>query len=118
MASARCPRRRTTTTRVAPRAIVTVETELWPVWIAAATRCGIPVVLVSGRLSDRSFPRYQRLVRWIGPTLRRMAAIGARTPVDRDRFVALGADAERVHVTGDLKLDPGEPARAPERARW
>ena len=104
--------------RVAPRALVLIETELWPTWIAAAARRGIPVVLVSGRLSDRSFPRYQRLAPLLRRTLARLSAVGARTPRDRDRFVALGAPPERVSVVGDLKLepDPAPRALAPELA--
>jgi 3-deoxy-D-manno-octulosonic-acid transferase len=94
--------------RVRPAAIALIETELWPVWIAAARRRGIPVVLVSGRVSDRSFPRYRRLGWLVGRTLRRLAAVGARTDVDGERFVALGADPARVSVTGDLKLERDE----------
>jgi 3-deoxy-D-manno-octulosonic-acid transferase len=102
--------------RVAPRALVLIETELWPTWIAAAARRGIPVVLVSGRLSDRSFPRYRRLAPLLRRTLAKLSAVGARTPRDRDRFVALGAAPERVTVTGDLKLEQGPAPRvlAPE----
>lgn len=91
--------------RVAPSALVLVETELWPSWIAAAERRGVPVLLVSARLSDRSFPRYARLRPLLARLLRRLSAIGARTELDRERFVALGADPSRVQVTGDLKLD-------------
>jgi 3-deoxy-D-manno-octulosonic-acid transferase len=93
--------------RIRPAVLVLVETELWPCWIAGAGRRGIPVVLVSGRLSDRSFPRYRRLGWLVGRTLRRLAAVGARTPADAERFRALGADPERVSVTGDLKLELG-----------
>jgi 3-deoxy-D-manno-octulosonic-acid transferase len=89
--------------RVSPAALVLVETELWPAWIAAASRRHIPVVLVSGRLSDRSFPRYRRLAAVLRPTLRRLRAVGARTEEDAERFRALGARS--VVVTGDLKLD-------------
>ena len=92
--------------RVAPRALVLVETELWPSWIAAAARRNIPIVVVSGRLSDRSFPRYRRLGSLLAPTLSRLRAVGARTPLDADRFVRLGVPADRVRLTGDLKLDP------------
>jgi len=95
--------------RAAPRALVLVETELWPAWIRAAQRRRVPVLLVSGRLSDRSFPRYARLQRLFAPTLRRLAWIGARSEQDRARFVALGARADRVRVSGDLKLDVGAP---------
>jgi 3-deoxy-D-manno-octulosonic-acid transferase len=93
-------------TRVAPAALVLIETELWPCWIAAAARRDIPVVLVSGRLSDRSYPRYRRLAPIVRPALRRLSAIGARTAADRERFIALGALPERVGVSGDLKLEP------------
>ncbi|MEN8182456.1 MAG: glycosyltransferase N-terminal domain-containing protein [Myxococcota bacterium] len=96
--------------RVQPRALVLVETELWPSWIAAAERRAIPVVLVSARLSDRSFPRYRRLAFAVTPTLGRLARIGARTRLDAERFLALGVPPERVEVTGDLKLEaPAEP---------
>lgn len=90
--------------RVRPSALVMLETELWPQWIAAATRRQVPVVIVSGRLSDRSFPRYERFAALLRPTLRRISAVGARSEQDAARFVALGVEADRVVVTGDLKL--------------
>jgi 3-deoxy-D-manno-octulosonic-acid transferase len=106
--------------RARPRALVLVETELWPVWIAACERRGVPVVVVSGRISDRSLPRYRWLGPWLARALSRVSAIGARTEEDRDRFLALGAAPERVRVTGDLKLDPPEAPRpiAPDLAAW
>jgi 3-deoxy-D-manno-octulosonic-acid transferase len=91
--------------RTSPAALVLIETELWPTWIAGATRRGVPVVLVSGRVSDTSYPRYRLVGPFARRTLQRLAVIGARTPVDAERFVALGADPSRVHVIGDLKLD-------------
>ncbi len=92
--------------RVAPRALVAVETEIWPMRIAAAHRRAVPTLIVSGRISDRSFPRYLKIRRWLAPTLSRIAAVGARSELDAERFRALGVPAERVHVTGDLKLEP------------
>lgn len=100
--------------RVRPRALLLVETELWPSWIAAADRADVPVLVVSGRLSDRSFPRYRRLRHLLRGTLRRLSAVGARSAEDAERFVALGVPPERVRVTGDLKLEP--PATAPRAA--
>jgi 3-deoxy-D-manno-octulosonic-acid transferase len=100
--------------RVRPSVLALVETELWPSWILAADRHGIPVVVVSGRISDRSLPRYRRIARWLQPVIEKIAMIGARTRVDADRFLALGARPERVQVTGDLKLEPPvEPAGVP-----
>jgi 3-deoxy-D-manno-octulosonic-acid transferase len=94
--------------RVEPHLLALVETELWPSWIAAAKRRGIPVVIVSGRLSDRSFPRYLRVRSLIARTLARLDAVGARSDLDAARFVELGVPASRVSVTGDLKLEPPE----------
>jgi 3-deoxy-D-manno-octulosonic-acid transferase len=97
--------------RVRPAALVLVESELWPCWIAAAARRGVPVALVSGRVSDRSYARYRRLAWILRPTLRRVSAIGARSEADAERFRALGARERGVRVTGDLKLeiDPRPP---------
>ncbi|MEB2345577.1 MAG: 3-deoxy-D-manno-octulosonic acid transferase [Deltaproteobacteria bacterium] len=105
--------------RAAPAALVLVETELWPHWIAAAWRRGVPVAVVSARISDRSFGRYQRVGALARRTLARLSAVGARTAEDARRFVALGLPEECVEITGDLKLEPplGEPALAPELER-
>lgn len=105
--------------RVAPAAIVLVETEIWPCWIAAAAKRKIPIGILSGRISDRSWPRYRRIAPIVRRALGRLTAIGARHAGDAERFVALGADPARVGVTGDLKraptIDPG--AAAPELVR-
>lgn len=104
--------------RVPASLLVLVETELWPSWILGARARGIAVAVVSGRLSDRSLPRYQRVGALVRPVLRALDAIGARSDADAERFVALGAPRERVAVTGDLKLDPpgAPPAVAAELA--
>jgi len=98
--------------RARPRALVLIEAELWPGWIAAAERQGVPVLLVSGRVSERSFFRYRRLGAIVRTALRRLHSIGSRTEADRERFVALGADPARIATTGDLKLEAGAPPAA------
>jgi len=104
-------------TRARPAALVLVETELWPSWIAGAARCGIPVLIVSGRISDTSLPRYRRLGRWLAPTLGRLAGVATRSEEDARRFAALGVPHERISVTGDLKLEPLPPQEpAPDLA--
>lgn len=95
--------------RVPAGLLVLVETELWPCWIHGARDRGAAVAIVSGRISDRSFPRYRRVRAALRPVLGALVAIGARSERDAERFVALGAPPARVSVTGDLKLDP--PAR-------
>jgi 3-deoxy-D-manno-octulosonic-acid transferase len=105
--------------RVAPAALVLVETELWPHWIAAAARRDVPVAVVSARISDRSFARYQQVGPLVRRTLARLSAVGARTAEDARRFAALGVPEDRLEITGDLKLEPpvGELVLAPELER-
>ncbi|GAB4229961.1 MAG: lipid IV(A) 3-deoxy-D-manno-octulosonic acid transferase [Deltaproteobacteria bacterium] len=91
--------------RVRPDAVVIVETEIWPNFLAACASRRIPVVIVNGRLSKRSFAGYLRLRPFFAPILRTLRAISAQTAEDADRFLALGARRETVSVGGNLKFD-------------
>jgi 3-deoxy-D-manno-octulosonic-acid transferase len=86
-----------------PSLMLFVETEIWPNLLRECFRRGIPTVLVSGRLSARSFPRYQRFRGFFRQVLRRFTAIGMQTGDDAARIVRLGADADKVSVVGSLK---------------
>ena len=103
--------------RIRPRAVLLTETELWPAFIRACTRRGIPVVAVNGRISPRSYPRYRRVRFWFGRVLRGVRLYCMQTPEDAARVRDLGAPPDRVHVVGNLKFDlagdedPGEGAR-------
>lgn len=89
-----------------PDLTVLMEGELWPEHIHQARRRGIPVVLVNGRLSDRSFRRHYRLRHRTRSWFRHLSAILAGSETDRERFQALGwLAADRVRLTGNLKLD-------------
>lgn len=107
-----------------PRGAVFVETELWPNLIAAAQRGSVPLVLLSARLSQRSLQGYRRFARSLmRDTIQAFAAIGAQGEADRKRFLDLGAEPDRVTVTGNLKFDlplaPDLPARGQAlRAQW
>jgi 3-deoxy-D-manno-octulosonic-acid transferase len=88
-----------------PCLVLLTETELWPNFLATCAARGIPVAVVNGRLSPRSFPRY-RLVRWwFGRVLRHVRLFCMQSTQDAERIVALGAPADRVRVTGNLKYD-------------
>jgi 3-deoxy-D-manno-octulosonic-acid transferase len=80
-----------------------VESDLWPNLILAASQRRIPLVLVNGRLSQRSFQRWRHLPRTIGELLRRFDLCLVRSPEDAKRFDDLGAP--RIATTGNLKLD-------------
>ena len=95
--------------RVQPDVVVIVETEIWPNFIAACARRGIPVVIVNGRLSKRSFVGYMRFRWFFAPILRTLRTISAQTSEDAERFVALGAPQDIVTVGGNLKFDVSPP---------
>jgi 3-deoxy-D-manno-octulosonic-acid transferase len=90
---------------VRPRLFVMIETEIWPNLLRECRRRGIPTVLVNGRISSRSYPRY-RLVR---PFFRRVLDDVDRLCVQGEeaarRLTQLGADPARITVTGSLKFD-------------
>lgn len=88
-----------------PRVCTTLETEIWPNVTRLADRRGIRLLLANGRLSDRSYPRYRMFRPLVRETLRRYLRILAREPLDRDRFIELGADPEKTEVAGNVKFD-------------
>jgi 3-deoxy-D-manno-octulosonic-acid transferase len=85
-----------------PDAALWLESELWPNLIRRARARGIPMALVNGRLSDRSFARWQRLRRLVAPPVAAFAPVLAQSEADAARFAALGAAARCV---GNLKFD-------------
>lgn len=100
-----------------PRALLLVETELWPNWIRSAHERGIPWAVVNGRLSERRWPRYRRLRGLWRPLLRTVGAVAARSAEDAERWIELGAPSDRVRVTGNLKVDRLA-AAAPAELPW
>jgi 3-deoxy-D-manno-octulosonic-acid transferase len=106
---------------VQPAVVVVLETEIWPNFLREAGRRKIPVIFVSGRISDRSFVRYQSYFGKFGFFLRPFlrSALGNATAflmqsqVDADRVRALGAPADRVSVSGNMKYDQVLPAPTP-----
>lgn len=91
--------------RVKPDVCVMFEAELWPEHLAQARRRSIPVLLVNARMSDRSFARFSRVTFFAADMLNRFARILTASEEDRERFLALGADEEKVSVSGNIKLD-------------
>ena len=108
---------RRTLTLVKPRLFVMIETEIWPNLLRECRRRGIRTVLVNGRISYRSFPRY-RLIR---PFFRRVLADVDRFCVQGEeaarRLIQLGADPARITVTGSLKFDALDVIPTPGRGR-
>lgn len=102
--------------RVQPCMAIFIETELWPNLIAASAARGIPLALVSARVSQRSARRYARFAASLmARTLQHLSLIAAQTGSDGRRFVGLGADAARVQVVGNLKFDISLPPDLDQR---
>src|SRR5207237_6423337 len=87
---------------VRPRLFIMMETEIWPNLLRECRRRGVRTVLVNGRISFRSYPRY----RWVRPFFKRVLADVDRFCVQGDetrrRLIDLGADPERITATGSL----------------
>jgi 3-deoxy-D-manno-octulosonic-acid transferase len=86
-----------------PNLALLVESDLWPNMIMAARRREIPLIVVNGRMSARSFERWRYLPDTIEALLGRLDLCLVRTATDAERFAALGAP--RITTTGNLKLD-------------
>ncbi|MCC6202882.1 MAG: lipid IV(A) 3-deoxy-D-manno-octulosonic acid transferase [Gammaproteobacteria bacterium] len=102
--------------RLRPRLLILMETELWPNLLEYCRRQGVPVVLVNARLSETSTRGY-RLVRPLTQAmLESLTWIAAQTEADGARFRELGATAEQLAVTGNLKFDVTVPEHAVRHA--
>lgn len=94
---------------IQPNLIILVETEIWPNFVLEAKDRKIPIILVNGRISDRSFPRYRRLGKIMLPVLESLSAFCMQSEQDSRRIRHLGAATGRVEVTGNLKFDMQSP---------
>ncbi len=90
---------------VNPAIAIIVETEIWPNFVYSLDRLGAPLVMVNGRISDRSFSRYRLVKPFIRDVLVRFARFNMQTDHGAGRIIHLGAPPERVKVTGNIKFD-------------
>lgn len=87
------------------KALVLTESEFWPNLIRRCHRIGMPVILVNGRISDRSAPRYKMLKCFFGEVFSCFSTLLVQSDLDRERLIAAGAPAEIVKVMGSVKFD-------------
>jgi 3-deoxy-D-manno-octulosonic-acid transferase len=95
-----------------PAFLLCMETELWPNLLRLLHRRGVPVMVANGRLSDRSFRRYSLVRAFMGPLLEPVGLFAMQSAEDARRIIALGAQPERVVVTGNMKHDASAPSGA------
>jgi 3-deoxy-D-manno-octulosonic-acid transferase len=88
-----------------PEVALVLETEIWPNLYRGCGVRGIPLVLVSARISPKSVRSYRRLLPLFRETLSHGIVIAAQSDADAERFLSLGAAPERTRVTGNIKFD-------------
>jgi 3-deoxy-D-manno-octulosonic-acid transferase len=98
---------------VRPRVFIMMETEIWPNLLRECRKQGVKTVLINGRISSRSYPRYRLVRRFFARVLADVDRFCMQSEESARRLVELGADPARVTVTGSLKFDSLElPAAA------
>jgi len=102
--------------RLRPTVCLLMELEVWPNFVFTAHERNVPVLVVNGRISDRSFARYRR-IKWATRTFfGKLDRVLAQTPEYAERFRELGCPTERVLVTSSLKYDTAQVADRVEGA--
>ena len=91
--------------RIHPRVFLPVETELWPNFLKTARKLHIPVMMVNGRISDRSVKQYRYLRSLLSDMIGTVTKFAMQSDIDADYIMRLGASPELVTVTGNTKFD-------------
>ncbi|MCA1564985.1 MAG: 3-deoxy-D-manno-octulosonic acid transferase [Acidobacteria bacterium] len=91
--------------KLRPSLVLIMETELWPRFLRECQRRGVPVALVNGRISEKSFKGYRRLGGFIKRVVGALTLAVMQTEADAERIRALGLAPERTRVSGNIKFD-------------
>lgn len=100
--------------KIKPSMIIILETELWPNFLNIAGEKNIPVFLVNGKLSDKSYNSYLKLKFLFKKPLGNIKAFIMQTKSDADKMLSLVDDKEKIFVTGNVKFDSIAPAIIPD----
>ena len=93
---------------IRPAICLLMELEVWPNFVSIAKQLGIPVVVVNGRISDKSFSGYKKIRPFVKRVFGKVTLVLAQTDEYAKRFREVGAAAERVVVTGSVKYDTAQ----------
>lgn len=102
---------------IQPALVILVELELWPNFIFACHRSGIPLALINGRIGEKSFRGYSRIKPLIRRVLESFNVLAVQNETYGQRLEALGAPASRIAVTGNIKFDRVESNRQNARTQ-
>ena len=101
--------------RIKPRLFIMIETEIWPNAIRYCRQSGAKVVMVNGRISDRSYGRYLKVASFLKTVLEQIELFAMQSAEDANRIGTLGAPLEKIVVAGNAKFDQDYPSFAPEQ---
>ena len=90
---------------VNPKLAVIVETEIWPNFVYCLSKRGVPLILANGRISEKSFSRYKLVKPFIKDVLQKFTYFNMQTEHDAERIIGIGADKNKVSITGNIKFD-------------
>jgi 3-deoxy-D-manno-octulosonic-acid transferase len=88
-----------------PALLIVLETEIWPNLYAETVRSGARLVIVNGRISNRTWPQYQALRWFFHSVLQHPNLVFVQSPTDFERYRTLGVPADRLALSGNLKYD-------------
>ena len=103
--------------RVQPDFLVLIELEIWPNLLLTAEKLGVPVVVMNGRLGEKSFRNYSRIRPVMRRVMRTLTLVTAQDEASAERFRSLGVAPEKVFNVGSIKYDGAQSDRQNEKTR-
>jgi len=102
--------------RVNPKIFITIETELWPNMFRIFGDRGVPVLILNGRISEKSSKGYEKISFFMKKVLDNVKIFGMQSQTDADRVIRIGADPQKVMILGNFKFDGDIPGGVPSWA--
>jgi len=90
---------------IRPSVYICLETELWPNILHQVYKQGIRLVLLNGRMSERSYRRYRLVRKFMRDLLSKFSLLAVIQPADAERYIGLGADPDKLSIKGNAKYD-------------
>ena len=91
--------------KINPSIVLIAETELWPNFAIQCKKRNIPLLIINGRISDKSLGSYKNLKLFFSPILNLYSKIYTQSELDKERFIEIGTSFEKVEVMKNLKFD-------------
>lgn len=91
--------------KINPSIVLIAETELWPNFAIQCKKRNIPLLIINGRISDKSLGSYKNLKLFFSPILNLYSKIYTQSELDKERFIEIGTSSEKVEVMKNLKFD-------------